>query len=93
MLIEDDLFLDLRSHGLAVLDFVLHPLVLFEVIVELAFEFGHIGLLDLGGGVDWAHGLKRYLGEGTAIAGFINVMIEYAHLATIRKVGFDFALD
>lgn len=93
LLIEDYFFLDLGDHGVGVLDFVLHALVLLEVVVELGLEFGEVVLLLFCRGVDGLHGFEGDLGEGAAIAGLVDVVVEDAHLATVGEVGLDLALD
>lgn len=92
LLVEDDLLPHLRDHGVGVLDLVLHALVLLEVVVELGLELGQVVLLLLRGGVDGLHGLQGDLGEGAAVAGLVDVVVEDAHLAAVREVGLHLAL-
>ena len=93
LLVEDDLLPHLRNHRVRVFDLVLRPLVLLEVLVQLGLQLGQVALLLLGRGVDGAHGFERDLGEGAAIAGLVDVVVEDAHLAAVGKVGLDLALD
>lgn len=72
---------------------MLHSLVLLEVLVEFSLEFGEVGLLLFSRSMNWFHGFKGYLGQGSTIACLIVVVIKYAHFAAISKVRFYFALD
>lgn len=93
LLVKDDLFLHLRNHRVGGFYFMLHSLIFLEVLVEFSLEFGKIALLLLSRSVDWLHGFKGYLGQGSTIACFVDIVIKNTHLVTVSKVRLYFALD